>query len=255
VPVLLYHAVGCADGLSAAERRYLVTRRRFEEQLAHIARHGSVVLPLADVWRGVGGGPGSSTVTLTFDDGRASDYDVVFPLLQARDWRADFFVNPATVGQGGRVSWAQVRQMSQAGMRFQSHGYDHVDLSRLRLADLRHQLRASKQAIEHATGARVEFLAAPFGALSGRVVETALEEGYRAVCTSWAWPARPATATVGRVPIDARTDLRQFDRLVERDVLAYWPRTARTALLAIPKQVLGRWPSWLGAGPLEWRRG
>jgi peptidoglycan/xylan/chitin deacetylase (PgdA/CDA1 family) len=194
------------------------------------------------------------TVVLTFDDGRASDYDQVFPRLQESGWVGEFFVNPATIGRHGYLSWSQVRQMSRAGMRFQSHGYDHVDLSRLSAPRLQQQLQASKQAIEDATGRAVEFLAAPFGALTRRIVEAALCEGYGAVCTSTSWPARPGADTINRVAVRADTGSSSLGRLLDGDLWAYSSRMARSAAVYVPKRLLAHWPAWLGANPLDARR-
>lgn len=237
--VLLYHSVG-DQPLSRAERKYQVGLSSFREQLRQIGVSGRPVASLADVWRARDRGLAPPPACLTFDDGRSSDHDVVFPELQARGWSADFFLNPATVGKPGYLDWPQVRQMAAAGMSFQSHGYDHVVLSTLPADALREQLRASKHAIEDATGRPVEFLAAPFGLLTRRVVETALAEGYQAVCTSWNWPARPGRATVSRVAVYARTTTAALGRLLDGNWVAYGTRALRTSALYAPTRLLLR---------------
>lgn len=239
VVVLLYHSVG-GQPLGRAERKYQVSLSGFRDQLREIGLSGRPVAGLADVWFARLRAPGPPPACLTFDDGRASDYQVVLPELQARGWRADFFLNPGTVGKPGYLDWPQVREMAAAGMAFQSHGYDHVVLSMLPRDGLREQLRASKHSIEDATGHPVEFLAAPFGLLTRRVVEAALAEGYRAVCTSWNWPARPGRTTVSRVAVYARTTTAALRRLLDGNWVTYGARVLRTGALYAPTRVLLR---------------
>ena len=59
------------------------------------------------------------TLLKTFDDGRATDYEVAFPLLLAAGVRAEFFVNTATIERAGHLTWSQIMEMHRAGMSFQ----------------------------------------------------------------------------------------------------------------------------------------
>jgi peptidoglycan/xylan/chitin deacetylase (PgdA/CDA1 family) len=248
-PVLLYHAVG--DGpLSARDRRYQVSVARFDGHLGVVAASGRRVVSLAQLWAGVGERVPAAAITI--DDGRESDYRVIWPRLRERGWTAEFFVNPGTVGQPGYVTWAQVREMAEAGMGVQSHGYDHVTLWGLGRAALRRQLGDSRRALEDATGRAVEFLAAPFGHLTGAVVHVALEEGYRAVCTSWSWPARPGARTMGRVAVYDGTSGPELARVLEGRVLTYGARALRTALVYPPKRLMvALQPARFGAAVAE----
>jgi len=244
-PVLVYHAVG--DGrLSPRERRYQVSLAQFEAHLDVVAASGRRVVSLAELWAGVGQRVPAAAITL--DDGRESDYRLVLPRLLERGWPAEFFVNPATIGQPGYVSWAQVREMAVAGMGIQSHGYDHVTLWGLDRAGLRRQLGDSRRALEDATGRPVEFLAAPFGHLTRGTVRAALEQGYRAVCSSWSWPARPRRRTMGRVAVYDRTSRPELARLLQGHVLPYAARVLRSVVVYPPKRLVVAWqPALLGA--------
>jgi peptidoglycan/xylan/chitin deacetylase (PgdA/CDA1 family) len=246
-PVLLYHAVG-ERPLGPRDDRYRVVPARFDAHLEAIAASGRRVVPLAEVWKG----GASPATTLTFDDGRESDHRLVFPRLLARGFSADFFVNPGTVGRPGFLTWAEAREMSDAGMGLQSHGYDHGTLWGLDRAALRRQLGDSRRAIEDATGRRVEFLAAPFGHLTGAIVRAALEEGYRAVCTSLSWPARPGRRTLGRVAVYGETSADELRRVLEGRVLPYARRSLRSALVYPAKRVMvALRPSSLATAPAE----
>ena len=250
-PVLLYHAVGDA-ALPAGDRRYQVPLPRFEAHLDALAASGRRAVSLADLWEGVGERVRAAAITV--DDGRESDYRLMFPRLLDRGFSADFFLNPGTIGQKGYLTWPQVREMARAGMGLQSHGYDHASFWSLDRAALRRQIGDSRRALEDATGRRVLFLAAPFGHVTDAAVEVALEEGYRAVCTSWSWPARPRRKTLGRVAVYETTTAADLARVLEGRVLSYAVRALRTAVVYPPKRlVVAFQPARLGAAVAEHR--
>jgi peptidoglycan/xylan/chitin deacetylase (PgdA/CDA1 family) len=208
------------------------------------------VVSLADLWAGAGETVRATAITV--DDGRESDHRLMFPRLLARGWPADFFVNPGTVGQPGYLTWPELRGMAEAGMGVQSHGYDHASFWCLGPAALRRQIADSRRAIEDGLGRRVLFLAAPFGHVTDEAVDVALEEGYRAVCTSWSWPARPRRKTLGRVALHAATSAADLARVLEGRVLSYAARALRTAVVYPPKRlVVALQPARLGAAVAE----
>lgn len=247
--VLLYHGVG---ELAGGDPRYAVSRTQLAGHLEQIRRGGHPVVPLARFWSGLAGEAEAPAVALTFDDGRASDYGQAFPLLLEHGLVADFFVNPGTIGRRGYLGWDEAREMVRAGMRFQSHAYDHVYLTPLSAPLRERQLVDSKRRIEDELGRAVEFLAAPYGDLNRCVRQAALAAGYRAVCTSWDWPARAGRRTVSRVAVYARTTPEEMTRLLRGDPLPYLRRAGRSALLYPGKRaVLRLWPGRLTARERE----
>jgi peptidoglycan/xylan/chitin deacetylase (PgdA/CDA1 family) len=247
--VLLYHGVGEWEG---ADPRYTVTRTRLVAHLEQIRRGGHPILPLAVVWSGPAEEAAAPAVALTFDDGGASDYGQVFPLLSEHGMVGEFFVNPGTIGHKRYLSWDQAREMARAGMRFQSHAYDHVYLTTLSAPALQRQVGDSKRRIEDELGCAVEFLAAPYGDLNRRVRQAALAAGYRAVCTSWSWPAQAGAQHVNRVAVYARTTPEELAWLLRGDPLPYLRRVARSAVLyPVKRAVLNLWPEWLTDRAME----
>src|SRR5439155_1478693 len=113
----------------------------FGRHLAQIREAGQRVRRLYELWSGRATAPeNQSAVVLTFDDGRATDYEVAFPLLLAAGVRAEFFVNTATIERAGHLTWSQIMEMHRAGMSFQSHADHHVLLPRLPERLLRNEL-------------------------------------------------------------------------------------------------------------------
>ena len=241
-PVLMYHGVApsaAAPAVPPAEMKYWVLAPELRAQLAEIHREGARVTGLGEAWHSTKALDGPEPpVVLTFDDGQAADYEASFPLLLEAGARADFFVNTANIGRPGFLNWAQIAEMQRAGMSFQSHSHDHVDLSRLPARALQYQIRESRQRLEDGLGTAVEFLAAPYGLLDRRILDVAREQGYRAVCTSWSWPAQPGERTVNRVAIYAHTSEAQFAAILRHRPAGYLPELARTALGFVPKRVM-----------------
>lgn len=253
VPVLLYHGLARSEELRipAREQRFWVSGEGFRAHLQQIRQAGRVSQSLAEAWyrSRTGAQPG---VALTFDDGLATDYEVAFPALIEAGARADFFVNTSRLGGAGYLDWQQMAEMQKAGMAFNSHSHEHVVLTRLSPRALASQLGTSRKMLEDGLGHSPEFLAVPYGFVNRRVVETALELGFRAVCTSRPWPATPGRRTIARVVVHGHTTPNEFFGLISGDAFTYARLSARAASLYLPKQILLRFdPRALGVRVLE----
>lgn len=244
-PVFLYHGLtnGVAQTCSRRERKYWVSVCQFREHLASFRAKARRVVSLGELWSSSERSKhGTPPIVITFDDGRCSDYEIAFPLLVEAGLRADFFVNTATVETKGYLSWKQIREMLRAGMSFQSHSHDHVNLTQLPLVEMGRQLNLSKSLLEDRLGSKVDFLAVPYGQVSSEVDDTAARAGYRAVCTSGSWPTRPGGRRVHRVVIFAHTSPCAFRALLAGSVFRYATRSVRASMLLIPKRVIS--PFW-----------
>jgi peptidoglycan/xylan/chitin deacetylase (PgdA/CDA1 family) len=257
VPVFVFHGLTGSSkvDVSRRERKYWIEARQFQNYLKEICRYGYRVKTLAEFWGGTNpSGPMERMVVLTFDDGLASSYQIAYPFLREASVRAEFFVNTATLGAPGFLNWTQIIEMQRAGMSFQSHSRDHVYLTRLPTLALKIQLSDSKRTLEDRLGRPVEFLSAPYGDLNARVVELAQQVGYRAVCGTRSWPARPGTCNVNRVAIHSHNTSSEFRQLLTGNPVRYLGRTARAVAIEIPKRVLVRLspsPPPLGYAPSE----
>lgn len=251
--VLMYHGISASEtpaesaAIAPRERKYWISTREFLAQLALIRAQRFSVLPLGELL--TKGEPPQRpaprrSVCITFDDGKLSDYIAAFPILAEVQAPATFFVNTAHIGQPGYLNWSQIGEMQHAGMSFQSHGHDHVYLTRLPAQTLDIQLHVSKQILEDRLAQPVDCLAAPYGDLDGRVVRAALGVGYRSICTSWNWPVRPGAATVNRVAVYNTTSTHEFQKLLQGDLWCYTKRATRAALLHFPKRMRLRFMSF-----------
>ncbi len=252
VPIFMYHVLTGASEPAYGGTKYRLPAAAFREHLALIRRHGYQPTLVGRLWAQQDSTDAHPAVGLTFDDGDVSNYTLAYPALVEADAHADFFVNTATVGRPGFLSWPQIAEMQRAGLSFQSHSHDHVVLVGLPAAALERQLRDSKHLLEDRLGVPVDFLAAPYGLLNRSVVRAAREAGYRAVCTSWSWPARPGATSMGRIAVYQTTSVVDFSRLLHGRSSILVRRIGRALLAHIPKRVLLRVrPSWLGVQVLE----
>ena len=233
VPVLMYHALGENLG----HGKYGVSPAQFRGHLQVIRDLGFEVVTLDDV---VAGTAPERAVVLTFDDGISSDYEVAFPALQEAGMVAEFFVSTAKVGHGDHVTWTQMAEMHRAGMRFGSHGHDHVPISTLPPKERTNQLRESRTLLEQHLGSAVHTFSVPFGAMSEGVRSAAVAVGLSTVCTSCHWPAQRRNPVVNRAAIYRDTDNVQLARLLLGAPLPYLLRRVRAAALYLPKQALLR---------------
>jgi len=253
VPVLLYHGFfGNGEVPPVQGKKYWLSVERFQAHLAAMWRSGTRLRLLGDPLDAPPASGPTSEAILTFDDGWEASYRLAFPLLQAASVRAEFFVCTALLDQPGYLRWGEVVEMSRAGMSFQSHGHDHVDLARLTPRARYNQLMRSKSLLEDRLGRPVTALAAPYGLLNRQLVEEARRVGYRVICSSHYWPAQRGAEVIGRATIYASTTARDLSRILAKDPLWYWRHRLRSSFIYLPRRLaLSYWPAQFGVQTLQ----
>jgi len=86
--------------------------------------------------------PGQTIVSLTFDDGRTTQYSMRGPLA-AHGMRATFFVNSGDVAPtpgGFYMTWAQIHDLAADGNEITGHSLTHPHLTQLQPAALQHEI-------------------------------------------------------------------------------------------------------------------
>lgn len=191
VPILMYHHVSDLPPDADVYRRDLtVSPEAFEAQLQYLERAGYHPVTLTDVYLNLTQGyplP-EKPVVLTFDDGYRDAYEVVFPKLLDHGFPATFFVlaTPAHYESEEYLTWAQTREMSDAGMSIQAHGRDHADLRGRPYDFLVYQILGIKEAIEYHTDRTPRFFCYPSGRRDDRVIKVLESAGYwGGVTTEW----------------------------------------------------------------------
>lgn len=218
---LMYHALAGVED-RGQDPHYTLSVQAFKAHLTTIRDHAGLAGSARD-WLGDGN---RAPALITFDDGHVSNHRVALPLLLEFGMRADFFINPATVGQPGFVSWGDLKEMAEAGMSIQSHGYDHQYLTDLAPMRLRESLREARLEIEDRIGTPVTLLAPPGGRMPNGLDLIASSCGYSRVLASH--PGRLRRN-------DTRTVLPRMAVTAQCEVttLAGWLDGSRSAMLRL----------------------
>jgi peptidoglycan/xylan/chitin deacetylase (PgdA/CDA1 family)/glycosyltransferase involved in cell wall biosynthesis len=189
-PVVMYHRV--VDAASAGGRHGIwVTRDRFADELASLARRGCTPITFRDYAAHLAGERAlpRRPVILTFDDGYADTHTLAFPLLRQHGMTAVVFL----IGDASIVSnvWdaagepavpllsrEQIREMAACGIEFGSHTATHARLPDLDAEHLAAELAGWKRTLEDRVGEPVIALCYPYGAVNAKVKEAVAEAGY-----------------------------------------------------------------------------
>ncbi len=186
VPVLMYHRVDpqltASDPITVG---LTVMTPDFEAQLRLLRDAGYQAMSLDDLWAGlVRHAPvPSRRLVLTFDDGYADSYTVVFPLLRRYGFTATFFVVTSSVGTKDHLTVAEIREMAASRMEIESHGQHHLDFTQFSLPTARLELSRSREIISGWTGRPVNFFAYPAGRYSPALERLLGELGYHGALT------------------------------------------------------------------------
>ena len=124
IPVLMYHKVGDDKDNDAVIREDL-----FREQMKFLKDNGYNPLTMDQLYDYVVNGAAvpEKPVVLTFDDGYADTYSIVYPIMKEYGFPATVFINPGDVGT--RLTWDQVREMHKNGITISNHGFQHIEMA------------------------------------------------------------------------------------------------------------------------------
>jgi peptidoglycan/xylan/chitin deacetylase (PgdA/CDA1 family) len=243
LPVLMYHSV--SDAPTTSTRALSVRPGMFGAQLCSLRRQGFTGLTFGEMAqrRRTGQPLPARPIVLTFDDGYADLIEEALPRLIEHGFTATVFVTTGWLRDGGRhtaatapgrmLSWAQLAELSAAGVEVAAHTHTHPQLDQISTARLHAELGDSKRLLEDRLGCPVRSLAYPYGYSSKRVRTVAREIGYLQAATV-ANATAASTCDPFRVPrltIRRSTSSATFDWTVngKQIPLHYGPARALTA--------------------------
>ncbi|MEV2271398.1 polysaccharide deacetylase family protein [Nonomuraea africana] len=190
--VLMYHSVTKYD---ADPLNITVSPDRFAAQLRWLARRGLRGVSMRELLAARRADTARGLVGLTFDDGYADFVSEVVPALLAQRFTATVFMVSGLIG--GCNEWDaghplkplmdadDLRRAARHGMEIGSHSVGHPSLISLTGAELRHELTASKAALEDVVDAEVTGFCYPYGHVGGREVAAVRGAGYDYACAIW----------------------------------------------------------------------
>jgi|HubBroStandDraft_6_1064221.scaffolds.fasta_scaffold229185_2 peptidoglycan/xylan/chitin deacetylase (PgdA/CDA1 family) len=181
IPILMYHSVsggsednGSEDKREAAAHPYYRTStspQRFAEQINYLHGNGYRTVSLAEAVSELRGQSpvADKQVVITFDDGYHDFYHHAFPVLSQCGFSATVFLPTAYIGESpvsfkGRdcLTWGEVRELNQHGIRFGSHTVTHPQLRDLSPAAVKDEISGSKKTIEEKLGREADSFAYPY---------------------------------------------------------------------------------------------
>jgi peptidoglycan/xylan/chitin deacetylase (PgdA/CDA1 family) len=189
--ILMYHRVEEIPS-DAVHMTNFVRPAQFAEQLAALRDWGYTSISFTDwlAYRDHGAPLPPRPVILTFDDGYRSTLDIAWPLLRAHAFDAMTFLVTGQIGgtnvwdPGERpaalLSAQDVLALRREGMTFGSHTRTHRPLTRLPIAAVEDELRASRHDLEALLGEPVPTIAYPFNNQNRAIRQAARQAGYTA---------------------------------------------------------------------------
>ena len=233
IPCLLYHSLSAETGKNV----YTVSEFDFNAQLEFLSHRGYQAITVEDYLDlRRQGGTSYQFVLLTFDDGTKSDYDLALPLLKKYGYKATLFIIAGRVGQTGRLSWQNLKEMKSEGMSIQSHTFSHRILSGLSAEEIFIELSESKKVIESEIGPRVCHLSLPFGFGNKAVQAAARQVGYQAIWTSRFGVNRPGDNpfSLKRNVVRNSLTLKAFTNILQPNLIIFQKElVTRVARIAI----------------------
>jgi len=172
IPILMYHSISESSQTSVHPYFAVETSPRvFAAQMEFLHDNHYCTISPADVIAllSTGQTDGKKYVVITFDDGYRDFYTQAFPILNKLGMTATVYLPTAFIKQKSApfkgkecLTWAEVRELHNAGIEFGSHTVNHPTLTGLCHAELERELRRSKDKIENELSCAVQSFAYPY---------------------------------------------------------------------------------------------
>jgi len=174
--------------------------------------------------------PNSRLVVITFDDGFEDIYREAGPTLQRYGFAATVFLPTAYIHRERRhfknapcLTWTEVRELRQRGIRFGSHTVTHPKLRELPWKQVEEEVRNSKDTIETQLGERITTFAHPYaypradGTYTRALAALLRESGYAGNATTeiGRFSFRDDPYQLKRLPINGEDDPALFQAKLE----------------------------------------
>ena len=150
VVALTFHDVVADAAVTAkgSDPFYRIRVSECEALVSQLRQRGyqTVSSKLFRAWQQGGASLPRRAVVLTFDDGYASHFDAVVPLLVRHRFTGTFFIAADLVSQPGYMTWEQLRKLVFLGMEIGAHGLSHQPLTEMSADALRRAVPVERHA-------------------------------------------------------------------------------------------------------------
>lgn len=172
--------------------------------------------------------PNKPMVALTFDDGPGPKTMELLGYLEEYNARATFFM----LGQNVPRYEEAVKKMVEIGCELGNHTYNHKDLAKLSIDEMKKQIQDTNQAVKDATGQNVTVMRPPYGSVNEKV-----EENVGLPMILWSidtldWKTRDAKKTVDNV----MENVQDGDVILMHDIHAETIEAAKELILKLQEK-------------------
>ena len=182
VSVLMYHMIGDIPDNGA-----VLTEENFRAQLEFIRKNGFHPISMTELYAYVTEGAPlpEKPLCITFDDGYADNFSIVYPLMKEYGYPWTVFVITGDVGKPGRMTWDELREMAESrAVTIASHTATHPKLAEISAEAARADIAAAQRALKEKLGIENRWLAFPYGSYDAEVIDIAKSLGIQMVVTS-----------------------------------------------------------------------
>lgn len=186
IPILMYHAVHTMAPSEEANANLIVAPETFESHLKALKEAGYYTLTPEEAYRALTKNElpeGRKVVWLTFDDGIADFYTIVYPLLKKYQMTAtnNIITSFSDEERPSVLTFDQIKEMKAQGMTFESHTVSHPDLAQSDSSRQKSELANSKQVLDKKLNQTTTTIVYPAGRYSDVTMELAEK-----MATKWA---------------------------------------------------------------------
>lgn len=183
--ILLYHHVDDDTPPSTT-----ISPNEFRGHLEYLRNNNFNVMPLDEMLDKLSSQQAiaEKAVAISFDDGYESIYQIAFPLLQEFNFPFTVFVSTGPIDrqQGNYMNWAEIAEMSSAGVTIANHMVEHpYMLERMEnetqqqwLNRLREEILEAQASIKQYTGQDHKLLAYPYGEYDPQIKQLVASLGF-----------------------------------------------------------------------------
>lgn len=219
VPILMYHHLAdLGSNATPLDHTWTVSPRNFEAQMSWLAVQGfhTVTFPQLVAFLKRGQPLPARPVIITFDDGWAGGYTVAFRTLVKLNFVGTFFIYTNAIDHGQFMTWAQLQEMSAAGMEIGAHTLSHPHLRSLTPDAAYKEIADSRAILEKRLNRKVTTFAYPFGEYDSATVDLVKRAGFEsAVTISPGYKQRTDEIfTLHRIRVTYETALEEFTKLL-----------------------------------------
>lgn len=211
IPVLMYHKVG-----NDKDNDAVIAPDLFAAQMKFLKDHDFHPISLQQLYEYMKNGTPVPTkpVVLTFDDGYADTYSIVYPTLKKYGFAGTVFINAGDVGT--RLTWAQIKEMHDDGIVISNHGYNHERMAAMNNEQQYLNIKNGQDALQRQLGIDNKWFCYPYGSNDANTRAAAEKNGILLAVTM-----NPGWAHVGddllkvqRIWIGNAVDIKHFEERI-----------------------------------------